>query len=163
MFSDALDREAAWLSSSGDGLPALLKGDGGPFDHIQARMPRSPATRKRAIYVCRAPGQSARLRRFAAPSSILTTRFHLKLWWPMSNGSGSAESEQVAFEQAIDHLLTRIEGPLMDKTHGGRFLSVAESPEYIDIDIDDPASSIKASLPFTGRITYSGDDPDFAN
>ena len=43
--ADAVDREAAWLATSGDGLPALLVTAGGPFGVVQAYWPRTPGKR----------------------------------------------------------------------------------------------------------------------
>jgi len=163
VFSDALDREAAWLAEdSGGGLP-VLKRPVGPFEIIQPRWPRVASTRKTSIYVLRAPGMSGRIQRTAGQRSMLTTRFVLHLKWPLTNGAGSAEAEQLLFEQAIDHVLTRVQGPFGDKTHGGRFQSVAESPDYIDVDYSDPERGIADGGIFTATITYSADDPDFNN
>ena len=161
-FSDALDREAAWLSASGDGLPALLRVDGGPFQLVQARWPRVQATRKTALYVLRSPSNTARVQRFAAERSMATHRFLLRLFWPLANGQGSAEDEQLAFEQAIDLVLQRVEGVFGDHTHGGRFLSAAEPPEPITVTDYDPARDMKAGV-FIAAVTYTADDPDFAN
>ena len=161
-FSDALDREAAWLNSSGDGLPALGAANGGPFHIIQARWPRVQSTRKTGLYVLRAPTNSYRAERFAAQRTMGTVRFLLRLNWPLSSGQGSAEADQLAFEQAVDQVLTRVEGPLGDHTHGGRFLSAAEPPEPITVTDYDPVRDMQTGI-FTAAITYAADDPDFAN
>ena len=166
MFSDALDREAAWLNSYGDGLPALAKQHGGVFQIVQARWPRVPASRKTAIYVLRAPSSSAKVERFANVRSMLSTRVVLHLFWPLTNSTGSGEAEQAAFEQAIDQIITRVQGPLGDKTHGGRFLSVAEGPAGISIDYPDPAAAMASGTGtgvFEAAIAYDADDPDYAN
>ena len=162
MFSSAVDREAAWLGTSGDGLPALKTSDGGPFQILQARWPRTPSTSKTALYVLRAPSMSFMVDRYAAPRSLLTTQFLLRLTWPLASGSGSAEIEQLAFEQAIDSVLTRIMGTISDKTHGGRFLSVGESRTGIVVNYQDPEASIQARS-FGASINYSADDPEIAN
>jgi hypothetical protein len=161
-FSDAPDREAAWLNTSGDGLPSLNATAGGPFQIIQARWPRVPAMSKRGLYVLRAPGTSYRVDRYAAPRSILTTEFMLKLIWPLTSGLGSAESDELAFEQAIDSLLTRIEGFVGDKTHGARFLSVGEGRSGISVHQEDPEQTLKERL-FRATVLYSADDPEIAN
>lgn len=158
MFSDALDREAAFLNTTTDGLPNLTA----LFQIIQARQPRMPATRKKALYVLRAPSMSAKLQRYGGQRSMLTTHLMLRLYWPLSNGQGSAETEQLAFEQAIDQVITRVQGPFGDKTHGGRFLSVAENPDYIDVDYGDPEKSIADGV-FAAHLTYAAEDPDFNN
>lgn len=163
-LATALDREVAWLTTTGDGLPSLLKVNGGPFDIVQARWPRMQSTSKRGIYLIRQPGESARLNRFANQRSMLTNRLLMRIHWKLTNGVGSGEAEQLAFDQALDLVLTRIAGPLGDKTHGGRFLAVAENPDYITVDVDDPETVFRANNgAFTARISYSADDADFNN
>lgn len=162
MFSDAVDREAAWLGTSGDGLPALKTADGGPFQILQARWPRTPSTAKTGLYVLRSPSMSYHVDRYAAPRSLLTTQFLLRLMWPLSSGTGSAEGEQLNFEQAVDLVLARIMGPLIDKTHGGRFLSAGEGRSGITVNYLDPEEAVRART-FGATITYSADDPEIAN
>jgi hypothetical protein len=161
-FSDSLDREAAWLNTTGDGLPEL-PAPNGPFQIIQARWPRVQSTRKTGIYVLRQPGNSAKLNRFGAQRSMLTTHLQLRILWPLTSGVGSAEADQLLLERAIDAVLARVQGPLGDKTHGGRFLSVAENPDYIDLTVDDPEQAIAQGGIFRAQITYSADDADFNN
>lgn len=163
LFSDSLDREAAWLNTVNDGLPNLPTSGGGPFQIIQARWPRAQATTKTGIYVMRQPGAAYKIDRFAAIRSMPTTRFQLRLWWPLTtSGTGSAEANQKAFEQAIDSLITRLEDLIGDKTHGGRFLAAGEGPEGIQVTNYDPVRDIE-----TGRLTadvlFTADDPDFPN
>lgn len=158
MFSDALDRETAWLNTV-DSLPALNATNGGPFEIVQARWPRVAATRKTGLYVLRA---GFRVRRESSQRSIATTVFQLRLSWPLATGTGSAEAGQLAFEQAIDAVLARVQGPIGDKTHGGRFLSVAEEPAYLQVEYGDPEQAMNIGI-FTARVTYSGDDPDYTN
>jgi hypothetical protein len=164
VFSDALDREAAWLNTTGDTLPTLPATAGGPFQIVQARWPRVAATRKTGLYVLRNPTSSFHVDRFSSQRSMLTTTFLLRLLWPLTSGQGSAEADQLAFEQAIDQVLTRVEGPLLDKTHGGRFLSIAESRVGITVHYDDPEKAVgNGAGIFTARITYAGDDPEIVN
>jgi hypothetical protein len=54
-------------------------------------------------------------------------------------------------------LLQRILGPLGDKTHGGRFLSVAEGPGLVDVDYTDPDATIELGV-LRAEVTYSADD-----
>ena len=158
MFSDALDRESAWLNTTGDTLPTLNASAGGPFHIIQARWPRIPATRKTALYVLRQPSGSFQVDRFAAVRTISRTAFMLRLMWPLANGQGSAETEQLLFEQAIDQVVTRVMGLLEDKSHGGRFLSVAEGRgQQIAVHFDDPEQSLPGAI-FRASITYGADD-----
>lgn len=160
---DAVAREAAWLATSGDGLPDLLANVGGPWDIVQAWWPRTPATQKRGIYVLLDPNgvgihdqRTANIRR--RPSYM----FLLRIIWPITAGSGSAEKEQQALADAVDLLLKRIDGPLMDKTHGGRFLSVAEDPRYVDVRFADPEQTIPAKQ-LRAEVTYSADDFEINN
>lgn len=158
MFSDALDRETAWLTTTGDTLPDLTE----LFQVIQARWPRTPAKMKTSLYVLRQPGTSFHLERFASIRTLPTTSFLLRLAWPLNDGTGSAETSQLAFEQAIDAVVTRILGLIEDKTHGGRFLSVAEDRAGVNVQYDDPAEGISRGL-FTARVLYNGDDPELNN
>ena len=160
-YSDALDREIDWLTAV-DTLPALLAADGGPFAIAQARWPRTMAKQKRALYLTRMAGHSAEVDRFANVRQMMRHRFVLHLMWPLNLGTGKAEDEQLAFEQAIDKVLARVLGLPFDKTHGGRFLSVAEGPEHVVVEQDDPAQGIAEQI-FTARITYSADDPETTN
>lgn len=159
--ADAVARETAWLRdySPTDGLPNLLAPTG-PWTVIQAYVPRVTAERQTGIYVLR---HQFKIARFANVRSMTTHHFRLKLVWPLSSGSGSAESDLQAFDNAIDLLLQRIAGPIGDKTHGGRFLSVAESHDHITVDQDDPDVTIPATAQFFGTVTYSADDQEFAN
>jgi hypothetical protein len=103
----AVDREAAWQSTSGDGLPALLKSAGGPFDVVQAYWPGNRmATQKTGVYVLRTRlddnhPMSQRYR----PMYL----FRLKVVWPVKAATAElAEQEQRALDVAIGFLLQRI-------------------------------------------------------
>src|SRR4051812_43969382 len=133
--ADACDREALWLSLPGttaDGLPSLMAADGGPWDIVQAYVPRTPANRKTQIYVVRS---NVRVERFGFNRTIAAYEMSLRLRWPLSNGQGNAEQDQRAFDVAINMLLLRIRGIGMnqpggaDKTHGGAFLQAAEGSD----------------------------------
>lgn len=157
---DAVDREVAWLTTSGDGLPDLLAGVGGPWDNIQAYWPRTPATRQKSIYVqCR----SIHDERTANQRRMPTYAFLLKLVWPISTSTGSAEKEQRALDAAIDLLLQRIDGPMLDKTHGQRFLSVAENPRYVDVTFVDPEQTLAQVAALRAEVSYSADDFEINN
>lgn len=152
--ADAVARETAWLKTSGDGLPSLLKVAGGPWDNVQAYWPRSPASQQRSIYVLR---RDILDDRFAAIRRMSKYDFVLRIVWPILTGSGSAEEEQQALDNAIDMVVARIAGPLLDKTHGGRFLSVAENPTGIHVAFTDPEHTIPLKS-LEAEITYSADD-----
>lgn len=153
--ADAVDREATWLATSGDGLPGLLKTVGGPFDNVQAYMPRTPNTQQRSIFVLRRDikdDRVANIRRRA------TYEFVLRIIWPILAGSGSAETEQRNLDAAIELVIQRIVAPTLDKTHGGRFLSVAEGHGPMpNVAFTDPEHTIPLKT-LEAEITYSADD-----
>lgn len=170
--ADACDREAAWLSAPGtvqNGLPSLLTVDGGPWEVIQAYVPRTPAMRKSQVWVTR---QMFRAERWANVRTLLGYHFVLKLTWPLSSGSGNAEADQRAFDVAINSLLLRVRGvgPNQpggaDKTHGGAFMQVAEGSSVtgtqsgIQVDYVDPEQTMTAGVDFRATVIYSADDPD---
>jgi uncharacterized RDD family membrane protein YckC len=154
--ADAVDREVAWLTSSGDGLPALLTASGGPWDNLQAYQPRTPGKRAANIYVLR---RGIHEKRFANVRRMATYEFALKMIWPLSSGQGIAEADQRAFDAAVDLVLTRIGGLVGDKSHGGRFLSVAENPEYVNVRFTDPEQTLGMGE-FHAEITYHADDTE---
>lgn len=155
--SDAVDREVAWLTSTGDGLPALLVAAGGPWDNIQAYQPRTPGKRASNLYVQR---RGIHEKRFANVRRMPTYEFVLKLIWPLSSGQGIAEADQRAFDAAIDLVLRRIGGLVGDKSHGGRFLSVAENPGYVNVRFTDPEQTLVSGVEFHAEITYFADDTE---
>lgn len=140
-MATAAQLEAAWLSASGDGLPALLAADGGPWDTVQAYWPRTPEQRKRVIYVMRGQLDEDRV---ANQRKRQAHQFRLRLVWPIGSSTTSMglwEAEQAALDDAVDQLVARIRGFGGDHTHGGAFLSVAEAPAppRISVQFDDPA------------------------
>ncbi|MQS14520.1 hypothetical protein F7Q99_20185 [Streptomyces kaniharaensis] len=160
--ANAVTREAAWLTTFGDGLPALLKANGGPWDVIQAYMPRTPAAQKTQLYVLRRRWQTDRL---SIGRRLPSYHFHLVAYWPIgatTTGTQIAETEQAAFDNALYLLVQRIEGFATDHSHGGRFLSVAEAPPttVIDVEYGDPAHAISAGF-LTATVTYTADDQDY--
>ena len=160
--ADAVAREAAWLQaySAADGLPALLKASGGPFDVVQAYVPRTGAQRQSRLYVTRS---SLRVERFGFNRKINHHSFMLRLYWPQSSPTGQAESVQAAFDAAVDLVVQRVSGLFQDKTHGARFLSVAEDPTSIDVQFADPEASIQAKAELAATITYQADDQDYTS
>lgn len=160
--ADAVSREAEWLRdySAADGLPALLKARGGPFDVVQAYIPRTGGQRQTRLYVTRS---SLRVERFGFNRKINHHTFMLRLYWPQSSPTGQAESVQQDFDTAVDLVLQRVSGLFQDKTHGARFLSVAEDPMQIDVAFADPEASIQAKVELTATITYQADDQDYTS
>ncbi|MDX3245829.1 hypothetical protein [Streptomyces sp. ME18-1-4] len=155
-------REAAWLSAydASDGLPGLLKANGGPFDVVQAYVPRTGAQRQSRLYVTRS---YLRVERFGFNRKINHHTFMLRLYWPQSSPSGQAESVQADFDTAVDLVVQRVSGLFMDKTHGARFLSVAEDPNAIDVQFADPEATIQAKAELTATVTYQADDQDYTS
>ena len=152
-----MSREAQWLASynPNDGLPALLRRQGGPFEVVQAYWPRTPGARRNSLYVLRRNIQSGRT---ANVRTMNRYQFLLRIIWPMSSSTGSAETAQQSLDGAVELVLQRVGGLFMDKTHGGRFLSVAENPPQSDADFADPESSIAAKADLRVDITYWADD-----
>ncbi|MEV8480370.1 hypothetical protein [Streptomyces sp. NPDC051173] len=153
--ADAVDREVAWLTTSGDGLPALLASAGGPWGNVQAYQPRTPGRRGTNLFVLR---RQIHEKRFANVRRMPTYEFVLKLIWPLTSGQGIAEDDQRAFDVAVDKVLTRIGGFTGDKSHGGRFRSVAENPEYVIVRFTDPEQTMPPEAEFRAEITYFADD-----
>lgn len=154
--SDAVSREAAWLITTGDGLPALRKSDGGPFDVVQAYIPRTPFESARSLYVIR---HRISQPRYPAQRLMSQHGFELVCWWPLLDGTGSAETDQQDFDDAVDLVLQRIAGFPLDHTHGGRFLSVAENPRQVEVSFGEAMATITQLGGFHASITYTADDP----
>lgn len=159
--ADAVAREVAFLTNTGDGLPALQTSNGGPWDVVQAYWPRTPATRQTGVYLLRSAITGVR---WANQRRIETFEFRGRLWWPIGASTTSIgiwETEQAAFDAAIALLTQRIYAYLGDHTHGGRFLSVAEAPEpgRVSVRFDDPETGMaQTASTLTATITYSADD-----
>lgn len=161
--ADAVVRETAWLTaySPTDGLPGLPTSLGGPFDVVQAYWPRTPATRTNQLYVMRGRIMSDRL---GFSRRIDKYDFRLRIIWPLSSSTGAWEPVQQALDDAVDLVLQRIIGPVnampLDKTHGARFLEVAEDPCLINIEFSDPEQAAAAAQ-LEATITYSASDRDY--
>ncbi|WP_367134424.1 MULTISPECIES: hypothetical protein [Streptomyces] len=157
--SDAVAREAAWLSdyNPADGLPALPTAIGGPFDTVQAYLPRTPAQRRTQLYVLR---RQLREERTAHVRRMARHLIELRIIWPASSASGSSEDPQQALDVAVELVLQRVGGLLLDKTHGGRFLSVAENPPEVTVDFPDPEPGLRDRADLRCTITYWADDAE---
>lgn len=153
--ADAVTRETAWLQTSGDGLPALLASAGGPFDNVQGYFPRTPSMEQRSLFVMR---QRIRQTRTENVRLMPHYPFLLRIWWPLLSADGSAEEEQQALDNAVELVVARVSGPEFDKTHGGRFLSVAENPRLIDVVFHDPMVTLMQRNTLICDVTYSADD-----
>lgn len=162
--SDAVAREAAWLATSGDTLPALLTSAGGPFEVVQGYWPGAKLrTNATGIYVMRS---RLILPRFGGARIMPGYQFDLRLIWPVrATTAGIAETEQAAFDAALDLLLQRIDGLPLDKSHGGRFLSAGEGFEgtavqglYPVVTYQDPEVTIPASKTLRAQVAYPAND-----
>jgi hypothetical protein len=156
-----LTREAAWLCIATDSLPALLTVNGGPWDVIQAYVPRTPATQKTQCYVTRSGFDDAHplSQRYRVQHEIV-----LRLIWPIRQTSSPlGEQEQQAFDTAIDLLIQRIQGPLGDKTHGGAFLSAGQVPDAMPphVRYEDAEITMAADKNLRATVTYPVDDEEF--
>lgn len=157
-LTDALDREAAWLSATDD-LPTLSS----TFEIIQARWPRTLRTKERGLYVLH-DGTALTNQRTTNQHTRNTYGIQLLLVWPFKTTAAAspAETEQAALDAAIDAVLARVFGHLEDHTHGGRFLSVAEDPTRVHVETSDAAQGV-ADFGWTARIRYTADDFDVVN
>jgi hypothetical protein len=161
--ADAVARETAWLSaySPTDGLPALPTTLGGPFDVVQAYWPRTPLTRTNQLYVRRT---RIRVERFGFNRKQDHHEFQLRIIWPLSSSTGAWEPVQQALDDAVDLVLQRVTGPInalpLDKTHGARFLEVAEDPCLINVEFSDPEQAA-ATAALEATITYEAADIDY--
>lgn len=166
--STAVAREAAWLETSTDSLPALLVSAGGPWQIVQAYWPGNHLrTKETGIYVTRTHISDDHP---AAMRYRPQYAFKLLFRWPIrATGPGIAETEQANFDAAIGLALQRVRGipPSLttnaDKTHGSRFLSVAEVPEEqpVLVVFDDPEVTIPAESALRASATYYADDNEF--
>lgn len=157
--ANAVDREIAFLRASGDGLPALHKIAGGPFDRVHAYRPRTPNQNVTSLYLRRAGITDER---WANQRKKPRYAFHVALEWRIGATTTAvelAEDEQRAFDAAIELVIERVRGTLDDHTHGGYFLSVAEAPtpSHIDVSFTDPETTLTQRL-LKADMTYYADD-----
>lgn len=153
-------REAAYLNTTNDGLPILPSSAGGPWEVIQAFWTRTPNTQKPTIFVMSLDLDDQRT---SSVRIIAHYQITLELHWPIRQvASPVAEQEQQAFRNALDLLIQRIRGPVNDKTHGSRFLSVGEAPRSagVHVSIEPPWVTIPADKELRGLVTYYADDDE---
>jgi hypothetical protein len=160
---DVCAREASWLNTVDGVLPSLPSGAGGPWNVIEAYFQGAQTrTQATAIYIMRGAVQQIRV-----ASQRVRPRYPVKLelHWPVrviSPGSSSiAATEQQNFDDAIELLRQRVTGPLGDKSHGGRFLSAAETARgqvAIDVQYEKPAETIPQAKELRAVMAYYVDD-----
>lgn len=157
--ADAVAREAEWLQSSGDTLPALLLADGGPWKIVQAYWPGARfAAQQTGIYVTRRILDDQRSHDLMLMPQY---EFTLKLVWPVRTSAPPiAETEQQNLDNAVDLLIQRIRGLPGDKSHGGRFLSVGEAPKglFPSVAFEDPEVTMPVDKVLRASATYRADD-----
>ena len=161
--ADAVTRETAWLTTSGDGLPALLTSAGGPFQVVQAYWPGAKfAAKQTGIYVQR---PKLTVPRFGGQRLMPHHTFRLKIVWPVrSSTTPVPETEQQNLDNAVELLRQRVNGLPGDHTHGGRFLSAGETPggTFPEVDFLDPEATIAAGGWLRAVMTYQADDREIA-
>ena len=153
----AVARETAWLRTSGDGLPALLVSAGGPWQIVQGFWPGAKLrTQLPGIYVLASPCDDLRVSNQRIRPQYA---FELRLNWPILRTQAPvAETEAQNLANAADLLIQRIRGLVGDKTHGGRFLSVAENPRRVTRTDADPEMTIPGQKALRSIVTYRADD-----
>jgi hypothetical protein len=111
-LTDAIAREVTWLN--GDSTVTGLLGSVQDY----ARRKQGAAPRKASLqhsgYVER-PWSTGRL--------LAIYTFRLTVRWPLSTASATVQG---TVDDAVNALCARIRGPLLDKSHGGAFLTVVE-------------------------------------
>lgn len=156
--ADAVDRETDWLQTVGDGLPELPAIAGGPFQVIGAYLPKVPQQKATQLYVLRSVIEEDR---FANIRTMDHYEFILRVIWPITNPTGSAQADQRALDAAIDLLLARIRALPGDHTHGRRFLSVAEDPRQVHVQFLPPEQTMPDTGDLRALVTYRADDPEY--
>jgi hypothetical protein len=163
-MGSAAAREAAWLQAV-DSLPSLLAADGGPWDVIQAYWPVAHLAKdKHGLYVDARPVADSRVsnqRIRPQYTFVLTLLWPVKAQGATAGVSGTtriAETEQQNLDNAAALLIERVRGFLGDKTHGGRFLSVAENPRTVTYVKEDPAVTYPQDRTLRASVTYKADD-----
>lgn len=139
-----ISREIAWLS-----------GDASVVQRVGTIQPPHPArTKIRAAMLWR---ESVIERPWATGRRMRTYSLVLTLRWPLATAGGTVDRDIAALDAAVESLLTRIRGPLGDSSHGGAFLSAAES----DIRVDYPdlvGAAEDTTRPLRVDIRYSVDE-----
>lgn len=160
----AAARECAWLAETGDGLPSLQTEDGGPWDVLQAYWPGAHfAKDKSGLYVDALKVDDLRVSNLRVRPQYQIT---LTLIWPVKGRGATAgssataripETEQQNLDSAAALVIERVRGFVGDKTHGGRFLSVAENPRTVSYVKQDPAVTVPLRE-LRATIMYKCDD-----
>lgn len=150
-----ITRETAWLNITTDTLPALV-GTGAPFAVISAQFPRQ----KGNLPAVRVTRSEFRTIPYATQQTFTRHAMRLRVWWPVL-GSGDAAAAATALDAALELLLQRVVGPVDEKKHGGRFMSVAEEktgqPGVI-VKITDPEVALAHGKALTADVLYVIDD-----
>lgn len=156
-YATAVSREAAWFTTdpppSFPGAYPLQTANQGPFDVIQGYIPKDPQS-KRSLYITRGKAKQARIS-LGGEFEIVHT-FTVIVMWPLR--SAKLEDDQSALDTAVAAVIQRIQGPNLDHTHGGAFLTVADDEHDIEIEQTDPLEAVLNREPIVVRITYQATD-----
>lgn len=160
--ADSVTREAAWLQTSGDGLPALLASAGGPFEVVQAYWPGAKfRARASGVYVDHGDWSDPKVATLRLRPQYA---FTVKVVWPIkATTSPLAEQEQQNLDIALELLRQRIDGFPTDKTHGGRFLSAGQVPRGSALRFrkEDAETILARDSTLRATATYYADDFEF--
>lgn len=145
-YATLLAAEAEWFSAdmSAEGLPALTKDQGGPFDIVTPHVRRLSQVRLQ-LYLGHGPTSQGR------GSKTLVRLDHqvLAIVLVAAAGAGTREHvDQATVESAVSKVVARVIGPPGDVGHGGRWFSVR------GVTVE-PASPLDR-LRFTDAITAAG-------
>jgi hypothetical protein len=162
-YDTAVTREVAWYTTDPPpaGIygawtpqpPALLAANGGAWVNIQAYYPKV-LQRQNQIVITR--GKPSEERIAIGGEKEWLHRFDVMLLWPLD--AEDAETDQQSLDTAIADVLTRIRGPLGDKTHGLAFAAVAEDQYEIQIEYGDVLHQILNDGQLEVHIRYVASD-----
>ncbi len=114
-----LDVEAEWhgLDLSADGVPALEKTAGGPFDIVTPHLRRLSQAR-RQLFLTHGNDRDV-------PSSKSTRRTEHEVLalvlWPAAGAGARAHEDQAVLGEAVAAVVARVHGPAGDIGHGNRW------------------------------------------
>lgn len=155
-YDDAPEREAAFFTdeppASFSAAPPLIVGAGGPFDIVQARL-RAVESHGRSLYILRDTTTENRIAMGGMKEFV--HQMVIVCMWSIS--VAHLETDQTAFDAAITAVLTRIRGPLGDKTHGGAFFEVGESGP-VRVEPQNLIANLEAGNQLETHIKYQATD-----
>jgi hypothetical protein len=169
-YSTAVTREAAWFTAdppaSFPSAPLLRKKTDptAPFDVVQGHRPRDePRPGRNSLYVYLDPRKSQR-QPIVASGEMREPRYFFiaHIVWSFQAASRLAEEAEQELENAIERVLTRIDGPYGDKTHGGAFANAgALGDEAVVEYAADPLDAIRTRGQVDVMVCYGASDFTF--